>query len=119
MAAPTDLTWQQLNDVFGYPIVAQIPAGESTTNLMLNLTILSPEFLTTDQGGVVKALMKLLELARKAQEKLNEGKPSGEKLAAFPAPTIGNQASGQVPIERRIASRIELSSATSIVGVTA
>lgn len=119
MAAPTDLTWQQLNDIFEYPLIAQVDAGESTTNLMLNLSILSPEFVATNQAGVIKALAKLLEIARKAQEKLNEGKPAGEKLAAFPAPTIGGQANGYVPVTRAIASRADLSSVTSIVGATA
>lgn len=119
MPALTDLTWQQLNDIFENPLIAQVAGGESTTNLMLNLTILSPEFITTDQTGVVKALAKLLEIARKAQEKLNEGKPAGEKLAAFPAPTVGATINGYAPVTRSLASRHELSTTTSIVGAIA
>lgn len=127
MPAPTDLSWGQLNGVipnndgtFLTFVTFTEPDAEGVSNVSINLSVLTGYSITSSQSkGVIKALTRLLEAARLAQEKLNEGKPVGERLAAFPAPTIGNQTNGQVPFERRIVSRVELASATSIIGATA
>lgn len=131
MPAPTDLTWQQLQDAFAnahpgvdveclqlQPVDSNNPNGAKT--LSLNITAITNMTVQDfSDAGVVKSLIMLLELARAAQEKLNEGKLAGERLAAFPAATLGAQANGFVPISRTISARYELASAVRIVAVTA
>lgn len=125
MAAPTDLTWQQLNDAFGQTIIAQLrpnEEGESVENVLaIKIPVLlnDQQINTSDSQGVIKALAKLIEIARIAQETLNTGKPAGERLVAFPAPVVGGASNGSVPITRSIASRAVLSSVTQIDGATA
>ena len=127
MAAPTDLTWAQLNGVItdnnGSPltfITSTEPDAEGFSVIGVDLSALVGYPITSMQNkGVIKALARLLEIARAAQEKLNEGKPAGEKLAALPAPTVGPTINGYAPVTRSLASRHELSTTTSIVGAIA
>lgn len=127
MAAPTDLSWQHLNgallDAHGSPlnfVFIGEPDAEGFSEVKIDLSSLTGYPITNGQSkGVIKALSRLLEAARNAQEKLNEGKPAGERLAAFPPPTTGATANGTVPITRSIASRAVLSSVTQIDGATA
>jgi hypothetical protein len=125
MAPRTDLTWAELNTIEKSNFIQY--GGDGSTSMrpdaifidVSELTGIFGEELGLGQVGVVKALARLLEVARKAQEKSNEGKPTGERMAAFPAPAIGTPTGGFVPVTRSIASRYELSSATSIVATTA
>lgn len=125
MPAKTDLSWGELNTIVGENIAFFFPRTDTsstvaTERLYLDMTALTGESVSDiTQQGVIKGLSKLLDIARKAQEKANEGRPAGERLAAFPTPTAGNTANGFVPITRSISARHELASATNIVGTTA
>lgn len=119
MPAVTDLTFQQLNDslkkITGSTtdLIQVDPDGGMLT---LQLTPLTNNSRGSTASGVIKALSMLLDAARDAQETANTGKTTGERLAAFPTPTTGTPANGQVPITRSLAARALLSSATQIVG---
>lgn len=126
MAPVTDLTWQQLavasnGNWFGQFNISPITEGPQDLRWFLDIGAVLGETQLKDLNspGVIKALTRLLDAARIAQEKANEGKVAGERLTAFPAPTTGAPANGAVPITRTIAARALLSSATQIVGTNA
>lgn len=127
MPAPTDLTWQQFGqafgEVFGTPITnaTLTTTPEGRNQIIFEVGDLAPfrEFFSNQNIGVIKALARSMAAARVAQERLNENKPAGERLTAFPAPTTGTPAAGQVPIDYRLTARAVLSSATDIKGATA
>ena len=125
MAAITDLTWQQLADALGTmganPI--SISGTPNASVITLSISTLVTGTYKSDgteqpigETGVIRALTKLLDAARIAQEAVNTGKVAGEKLSAFPAPTFGTLANGYAPITRTLTARAVLSSATQIVG---
>lgn len=122
MPAPTDLTWQQFNDAFSTlagDIVFAITSNDNTLILNIPVVLGVSGQLTTNNAGVIKFLTRCLEAARIAQEQLNQDKPVGERLTAFPTPTTGTPANGFVPITRTLTSRARLASATEIIGTTA
>ena len=127
MPAPTDLTWAQfgqaLGEIFGTPITnaTMTITPEGKNQVIFEVGDLAPfrEFFNNPNVGVIKASARVLAGGRIAQERLNENKPAGERLTAFPAPTTGAPAAGQVPLTYSLTARAKLSSATEIIGTTA
>lgn len=126
MPAPTDLTWAQLARATDTVFIQQMNFSPDPTapnpdlRFIIDIGELTGKSVRDiNDGGVVLVLSRLLDIARKAQEKLNEGKLAGERLVAFPTPTTGAAANGFVPVTRSIASRADLGSVTSIIGATA
>lgn len=126
MAAVTDLSWAQLaSGMFSAMSIAIQNAtytensnGSGTVTFTIqDMTNVKPYFENTS-SGVIKAISGIVASARVAQDQANQGKGTGEKLNAFPAPTVGTPVNGQVPINYTIAAKALLSSATQIVGTT-
>lgn len=124
MPAVTDLTWAQLERAHDGSWLKQINvnadqnAPNPTFHWVLDIGAVLGQPVTdiNAEQGVVKVLIRLLATARAAQEVANTGKATGEKLAAFAAPTTGTPNNGTVPITYSVAGRALLSSATQIVG---
>lgn len=119
MPAITDLTWQQLDSAFeqlgvATPLIVDSYGNVSGINIaqILGSTVPVP----TTGTGIIKLMQKLLEACRIAQEAANTGQPAGERLAAFPLPVTGAAANGLVPVTRSVAGRVDISSATVIIG---
>lgn len=112
MAVITDLTLQQwLNKL--PPNALVITAGK----VMMDVSIVGG--ITADaltDFGVIKILANALNAAYLAQQDVNIGQITGEKLAALGTPTVGQISNGYAPITRTFVSRSELASATNIVG---
>lgn len=127
MPAPTDLTWRQFGDALGEILGSQIQNvlmetdATGANRLIFTVSDLAPfkEYFNRPDIGVVKAISRQIAAGRIAQEKLNEGKPAGERLTAFPVPTTGAPALGQVPLTYTVTARAVLSSVTEIKGTTA
>ena len=123
MAAPTDLTFQELQDAFikiGIDSVFLVDSYGNISGIDLS-GILGNQATGTrfTGGGVVKFAVKFLEAYRIAPEVLNESQIPGERLIAFPTASMGSVSSGFVPVTRSsIQSRYELASAIRIVGNT-
>ena len=120
MAAVTDLSWEQLK-------TAAVAAGkpDSAIAVVGGKVVIDVGAINGDavavlgNAGVVKFCAKLLDICAKAQATANEGQPGGERLAAFASPSVGNSTGGFVPVSRAVATRHELSSATTILGTVA
>lgn len=129
MPAVTDLTWLDLNQglrkITGANdnnFVLLITPDTTFVNRKLVICVddLIPGAAADLAGiGVIKLLTILLDAARLQQETLNQGKATGEKLTAFPAPTFGTLSNGFAPITRTLTSRAVLSSATQVIGTNA
>jgi len=122
MTPVSDLTFEELITQFsgeGDPFFV----GEDTTGnigILVSLTALAGEPIENlTDVGVVKMVSRLLDLCRKAQVVANQGKPEGEKLNAFPAPTSSATIQdGYLEVTEYLKSRIIISSATQIQGST-
>ena len=128
MPAVTDLSWGDLNQGLKRLVgedgnfVGIITPDATFTNRKLAIFIddlLPNAALDLNGTGVIKLLTMLLDAARLQQETLNQGKATGEKLTAFPAPTFGVLTNGFAPITRTVTARAVLSSATQVVGTNA
>lgn len=124
MAAVTDLSWSQLSSGINSAMAIAIQNATYTENsngsgtvtfTFQDMTNVKPYF-DNPSSGVIKVISGVVASARVAQEQANQGKATGEKLNAFPAPTTGTPSNGQVPINYTIAAKALLSSATQIVG---
>lgn len=121
MPAVTDLTFIQLNDALKQLTGATfdfVTSDIESGGVFINLGTFSSNGVPSGTG-VIKAIATLMDAARVAQETANQNKAAGEKLTAFPVPTIGTPNNGAVPITRALTARAVLSSATQIVGTNA
>lgn len=122
MAPITDLTFDQLNNAYqgeGEPFfVGQDLAGNLT--VLLSVALLNgTTSATLTENGVVKLMVKLRELCRGGQERVNQSQLPDEFLDAFPASSIsGNLVDGGILQTGLIKSRIITASATQIEGAT-
>jgi hypothetical protein len=82
---PTNLTFTEVNTEATNPVFAY-----ASGNITLDLGELTGDTFTgLSDPKVVKAVWKLLDLCSLAQITVNDGVPEGERLSAFPRPTIG------------------------------
>lgn len=119
MAAITDLTFAQLADALG--TTGAVYVGEDTQGnitVQLSISAINDENInSTASFGVVKFLTRLREACHKAQEIVNQGQATGEKLNAFPAAiSTGAVVDGFVQQSGAIQSKIAVATATQIVG---
>lgn len=126
MAAVTDLSWAQLAEgmsqvmgiTIGVATYSENPnnSGSGTVTFAVQDLRNVKSYFQNPSSGVIKAIFGIIAAARVAQDSVNQGKATGEKLNAFPAPTTGTPSNGQVPITYTIAAKALLSSATQVVG---
>ena len=122
MPATTDLSWTDYKEAFeqlGMLDVLILDAYGNPTKFDV-FAVIGNEYKVTDgspaTSGIVKFLSKCLEAGKHAQDKANTGKATGEKLAAFPAPTLGGATGTLVPVSRSLVTRHDLTSTGKIVG---
>lgn len=119
MAAITDLSFSQLSEALG--TIGAIAVLEDTVGnitVQFSVSIINGETVNNLASfGVVKFLTRLREACHKAQQIVNESHAVGEKLNAFPAATsTGAVVDGYVQQSGAIQSKIEVATATQIVG---
>ena len=119
MAQISDLNFDDLQEL-GLPegtvFITEDPNG--VTGYCLSVSALSGETVDTPElEGVVRFAMKLIDACSKVQAQLNVPQVVGEKLAAFPPPvTDGSIIDGYVSTSVTVAARVDLGSASRIVG---
>lgn len=120
MATITDLTWEgfatALAEIVGDSQVVIQSSNDGVQAIDIKLLIGEIEEISPIDGGVVKAIDRLLEACYVAQERANDNMPDEERLASFVAPIESTPIDGYVPITRTMVSRADLSSVTRIIG---
>ena len=126
MPAPNDLTWEQLQAGFTELGISNVLSEEMVNGIYNTNFDLTPIVgsVSLRNAGVMKFISKLLDACRIAQERANLDdngnlRPSGERLDAFPAPVTGTIVAGQVPVNKTVRTRSDLTSVTKITGATA
>lgn len=127
MAAITDLTWQQLKEGFtelglgDLLDLVKVSDATQTAPALYRLSfdlnkIQNWENIKLVDEGVIWFVSKLLDACKKAQDRANQNQAAGERLNAFPTPTITAAANGYVPVTRAVVGRHNLSSSGQIIG---
>lgn len=115
--AVTDLTWSQINDALKQ--VLKTNADLVTVDSNGNPTSVNIGAITggsSNNFSVIKFMNVIHDAGIIAQASANTGKPAGERLNSFSNPVNAAPVNNFVQTTRTIVSRVDLRSATSIVG---
>jgi len=112
MAPAKDLSWVQLAQEVDPEIrntrsLLFLLSDSYGARVVIDISVLFGRDITYESDtGVIESLLKLRELAVKAQATVNQGKVAGEKLNAFPAANYGAVANGFSTVSGSISARI-------------